>query len=136
VNKARDKDCTFGAATVSPCGNQIEFCAIRDSSSLSGQMTIQDFSKSSVLTWESTGAEYRKLDLEIFGIKEGNFSTSPSGNKNTFTAVYVDSSGVKNQVSGSIKISTYSSNSGVSGLLNVKFDDGSEIKDGYLYRVQ
>ncbi|MBU2018398.1 MAG: hypothetical protein KJ941_02020 [Bacteroidetes bacterium] len=136
VNKARDKDCTFGAATVSPCGNQIEFCANYDSLSLSGQMSSEEFSQSLVLTWENSGADFRKLDLEIFGIKEGNFSASNSGNKNTFTATYIDNNGVLNQTTGSLKITKYNSNDGVSGIFSVKFNDGSEIKEGHLYRVQ
>ena len=136
VVKARNKDCVYNTPTVSPCGNQKEFCAKLDTLSINGQMTAESFSDHVVLTWESTGTDYRKLDLTIYEPKEGNFAATNTNQKNTFTATYVDVNGPREQVSGSLKISHYDSAKRITGTLSIKFDDDSELKNGYLYRVE
>ena len=136
VKKARDKDCTFGSATLSPCGNQVTFCAKLDTLSLSGLMVKETFQNSVLLTYEVSSPTYRKLELEIFDPKEGNFTASNTNGKNTFKASYVDDNGVRNHSTGSLKISKFNTIDGLSGVVDIKFDDGSELSSGYIYKVQ
>ncbi len=136
VKKAQNKMCTYNEPTISPCGNQVQFCAKKDTLELQGPMQLESFAGSVVLTWEKSGADFHKLDLEIFGVEEGNFITSNSNTPNTFTASYVNSSGATQQVSGQMKIAKYNETSGITGSFSVKFDDGSEITEGFLYRVK
>lgn len=133
--KARNNECKYDIPTTSPCGNQVEFCAEINKKPISGNLLLTQYDESIVLHWQDSDSIFQQLDIEIFGIKEGNFGISNTGESGTFKVTYVDPMGSYPAYEGSLTISKYNDNVGINGFFEVEMSNGKYLELGYLYRV-
>lgn len=136
VKKAKNSECEYNIPRNSPCGNQVEFCAQIDTLQLSGGISLTEFDNSILLSWKSDTGSIQQLDVEIFGVKEGNFTANGSGEAKSFQVTYVTQSGTAYESEGSMKVSGYNDNVGLNAFFEVDLTDGRQLRNGYFYRVK
>lgn len=138
VKKAHNEECTYNGIPESPCGDQIEFCAKLDNANKSGEITLTNGTNNSIiLVWQdTTGTNNESLEIEIFKPQKGNFTADGSFNDGTFTVLYSDGQTSQYDVNGSMKITDYNSEDGLSATFSSELTNGKKFTNGFLHRVK
>lgn len=138
VVKVQNAECTYNGEEESPCGNQTEFCAEVNGSNLSGEMIVTNgTSNSIILNWtDSTSTSAKSIEIEIYAPKKGTFKADGTFQDGTFTVLFSDGQTTEYDVSGSLKITDYSTTDGLTATFNSDLTNGKILTKGYLFKVK
>ncbi|MGJ8661369.1 MAG: hypothetical protein ACSHXL_04980 [Bacteroidota bacterium] len=140
VRKAKDKKCEYNGEGI--CGVGVSFCMEINGSKRTGSVYVSQVNSSTTQLFWASGTNqnaigYEDLTIEFPKGSQTKLQIGSSGNSNKFQALYYSmTGGFINPSSGSMLIKKNNSNDGIIATFSLTLENGTQIKEGNIYKAK